>query len=126
MPLRVEAQAAFLALIHYLPRYGDVILEVDCAELITLTAFSSSLLSPDIHMLRTLMLSRSLPFVHTPRETNEPAHLLAQLALPTQTFTSYDSFASLPSSLRGSIITGRALPTFQHSERGIHNRPRPS
>lgn len=92
MPLRVEAQAALLAIIYYIPSYGNVILEVDCAELLSILASASFMFAPNLLRLRNLLLSLSLPLVHMPRETNVPAHLLAQLALSTQIFTSYPSY----------------------------------
>lgn len=102
-PLQAEIQATLFILLYFLPFYRSIIVESDCAQMLaSLSRPRRSTGNYHLRLLHELICQHRLDLVHTYRETNMPAHYLAQHAMLQPLTGEYNS-STLPPLVRASV-----------------------
>lgn len=113
-PLQAEIQATLFGLMYFLPIYRSLIVESDCAQMIAcLCKPRQPTGNYHLRQLHDLVSEHQLVLIHTYRETNMPAHYLAQHAMMHPTTGLYNRH-TLPSLVKASValdLTSAALRT---------------
>lgn len=103
-PFAAETQTALFGLLYFLPLYRSLVLESDCAQLITRLRPPNPIFGNyHLWLLWILLHHHRLDYIHVYREANMVAHYLAQHAMMFP-HTRYYSRHNLPSLVRGAIV----------------------
>lgn len=102
-PLLAEIQATLFGLMYFLPFYRLIIIESDCAQMLS-RLHQPQHVSGNYHLrlLHTMLHYHRLDIIHTYREANMPAHYLAQHAM-IHPATSVFNRHNLPPLVRASL-----------------------
>lgn len=113
-PLMAEIQATVFGLLYFLPLYRSLIIESDCAQMLSCLRQPQTVFGNyHLRFLQTLIRLHRLEITHTYREANTVAQYLAQHAMMFPR-TCYFTSSSLPPMVRASItldLTSSSLRT---------------